>query len=681
MTERIRQLLEHLNAREYRLLRREVNMDVSVQVSENKLSRQQASTLRFCTMIDTESSAPPLFNNDPFAFYRSVSSYPELNYTWPDGQSSQKWENGNVTVNYASAIGRGFDDILNEVNTRLITAQSKHREFLAGLKLALTAALKLADETRLAAEKAGNNELSQALERVPHQAAGSFYEALLFQKFLIFTLRCNRNTHLTLGRMDQYMKPYYDIDRARGIGDDELLETVEAFFISINADTDLYQGMQTGDNGQSLVLGGYDADGNDEFNALSSLIMEASLELKLIDPKINLRVSARTPLERYEYGTRLTKQGLGFPQYENDDIVIPGLLALGYAPDDAYNYTVAACWELIVPNCAMDVVNIGTFNFPKVVNDTIHRRLEQSTEFDCLMANVKTAIEAECGRICGEIESRYCCQPSPYLSLFIDGCLEKEQDACLPGTAKYYNYGIHGTGIAPAADALAAVKDILFEKKSVAPLELLTALDADFAGYEPLRHKLLNSPKMGNNDDFVDSIACQLMAFFSECINGRENTIGGIYRAGTGSAMEYYLSARNVPATADGRHAGDFYGSSYSPSVTVHLKGPISVIQSFTKFDLKRIINGGPLTLEIHDTTFRNDDGIRKVAQLVQAFIRLGGHELQLNSISRERLMDAQKHPAKYPNLIVRVWGWSGYFNELDLPYQEHIIRRCEFSV
>ena len=145
--------------------------------------------------------------------------------------------------------------------------------------------------------------------------------------------------------------------------------------------------------------------------------------------------------------------------------------------------------------------------------------------------------------------------------------------------------------------------------------------------------------------------------------------------------MAYVFSARECPATADGRRSGEYYSSSYSPSLSVRLNGPLSVIQSFTKFDMTRIINGGPLTMEIHDTVFRNEDGIRKVAQLVEAYIRLGGHQLQLNAINRERLLDAREHPEDYPNLIVRVWGWSGYFCELDPEYQEHIITRAEFGV
>jgi formate C-acetyltransferase len=170
------------------------------------------------------------------------------------------------------------------------------------------------------------------------------------------------------------------------------------------------------------------------------------------------------------------------------------------------------------------------------------------------------------------------------------------------------------------------------------------------------------------------------MLAFAENMNLTDNGVGGIWRAGTGSAMEYIWKGEKCPATADGRLDGEPYSSSFSPALDAKC-GLLSVIQSFTKFDMKKIINGGPLTVEIHDSTLRGDIGIEKVAMVVKSFIDLGGHQLQLNSVNRERLLDAQAHPEKYPGLIVRVWGWSGYFSELDVKYQNHIIRRVEHTI
>ena len=172
----------------------------------------------------------------------------------------------------------------------------------------------------------------------------------------------------------------------------------------------------------------------------------------------------------------------------------------------------------------------------------------------------------------------------------------------------------------------------------------------------------------------------ELLDFYAQTVDGVPDSVGGVFRAGTGGSMDYVTMSRDVGATADGRKAGQPYPASFSPSIGVRANGPLSVVQTFTSFDMTKIINGGPLTLEMHDNVFRNEEGIEKVAALVKTFISLGGHELQLNSISRERLLDAQAHPEKHPDLIVRVWGWSGYFNELDIEYQNHVISRTEYG-
>ena len=170
------------------------------------------------------------------------------------------------------------------------------------------------------------------------------------------------------------------------------------------------------------------------------------------------------------------------------------------------------------------------------------------------------------------------------------------------------------------------------------------------------------------------------MDIFADVFAQYKNVYGGILRPGTGSALEYLMCAAVVGATPDGRYAGSSFGTNFSPTPITRLSGPLSFIQSFTKYDLTKVINGGPLTMEIHDSVFRNSDGVKKVAALVKAFIGLGGHQLQLNSINREILLDAQRNPEAHKNLIVRVWGWSGYFNELDLCYQQHVISRTEFT-
>ncbi|MBQ8551460.1 MAG: pyruvate formate-lyase [Clostridia bacterium] len=679
MTEAVKKALAELRTGEYKKERiNNETYDMTEKFVDTPNELRSIAALEDMLAHET----PNILKNDIFGFNRRNINTP---YYCNSAGRKIRGGGGNLTPNYIHTIESGFEGILKEIAENPNSGDSQKVVFYNAMKRFIAAVLEISEQYRVAAEASGNARLAKALAWVPRKPARSFYEACLFFKIIIYVLRCANMVHLTLGRFDQYMYEYYKKDIARGVSREELLETLELFFISLNVDGDLYIGIQQGDNGQSMVLGGYDKDGNDMYNELSELCMEASLELSLIDPKINLRVNKTTSDSRYEYATKLTKKGLGFPQYCNDDIVVPFLIAHGYEEKDALDYTVAACWEHIVPNCAADTPNKGTMDFPGAVNRAVHEKLTSCADFNELMRHATAAIAEDCDAICerfrpkgapGTGNSHY----SP-LSLFVDGCLEKGLDLS-QGGAKYYNYGCHGAGIANAADALAAIKQVVFDEKAVTPEELLAALDADFVGYEELQNRLLACPKMGNNDGTVDDIACTLMDAFVNNLSGKPNGVyGGIWRAGTGSAMEYILTARKCPATADGRNAGKPYGCSFSPAITTRLNGPLSVIQSFTKFDMKKIANGGPLTMEVHDTVFRNAEGEKKVAQLVKAFIHLGGHQLQLNSINRDRLLDAQEHPEDHKNLIVRVWGWSGYFCELDREYQDHVIKRTEFMV
>ncbi len=668
MTERIQKKLAFLRLGEYKKERREINRKIEFAKEDSPI---YVSIYLLKMMIENET--PKLFEDDIFGFNRTVGKTPD---GYRDGAKISS-SIGNLTVDYPYVLGTGMDAILDRIKEKLSLCVEAKREFYEAMKESVELCLVLADDYREYAKEKGATRLYEALCQVPHKEAQSFYQACVFMKFIQFTLRCNRSNHITLGGFDKYMLPYFEADLARGVSEEELFETLEDFFITLNIDSDIYGGIQQGDNGMSMVLGGRDMQGNDRYNKLSELCLRASMELCLIDPKINLRVDKNTPVDRLEFATELTKKGLGFPQYCNDDVVIPGLIKLGYDPEDVYDYTVAACWEFLVPGNAYDIPNLDVVNFPRAVSKAVNEHLRTSESFEVFLDKAKECIIEECTAAAKRMEDNNW-GISPYLSVFIDGCIEKGLDLSLGG-AKYSNYGAHGVGIAPAADAIAAVKKAVFEDKRYTADELVSAIEANFDGYSEMRNYLLGCPKMGNNDDYVDAYGAFIMDIFADVFSQHKTKYGGVLRPGTGSAMEYLWSAAVVGATADGRYAKTAFGSSFSPSPITRLNGPLSCIQSFTKYDLTKIINGGPLTMEIHDNTFRNEDGVKKVAALVKAFIDLGGHQLQLNSINRDVLLDAQKHPENHKNLIVRVWGWSGYFNELDVEYQNHIISRTEF--
>ncbi len=590
----------------------------------------------------------------------------------------------NNVVDYGTTIKVGLEGrrtlAMKSIEKCKEQKNRKGQRFLKKIINVIDAIEKLSDKYAQEAKKKGNEEVYQILTNIPRNGATTFHEALQFLRILQFVRRYD-NIHLApIGRFDQYMYPYLQDDLDSGRLDyDSAYELLEEYFISCNKDSDMYGGAQQGDNGQSLVLGGVDKDGNDVYNILSEMCLKASADLKIIDPKINLRVNKDTPLEIYELGTELTKKGLGFPQYSNDDIVIPGLVELGYELEDARNYALAACWEFIIPGYGLETVNADVLSYVSVVNRAVKHELVKSKDFESFFQTLPKYFSKQFSKIVKRQKLRKNL-PAVYHSLLSIDSIERAVDISKCG--KYNNLGIHGPGLANAADSLAAIKKHVFEEKTITPEELVKAIDANFDGYEEIRSKLhLESPKMGNNDDYVDQIGVRLLEMFANTLKSKKNKFGGCFRPGTGSAQFYYLFVDKLGASADGRRKGEMISANYSPSLNVKLEGPISTIQSFTKFDLKKTINGGPLTLELHDSVFRNEDSIKKVAMLVKSSMDMGLHQFQLNSINREDLLNAQKHPENYKNLIVRVWGWSGYFIELDEGFQNHIISRAEITI
>ena len=553
------------------------------------------------------------------------------------------------------------------------------KEFLQCVLITIDAVQAFIRRYREAAEEAGNQEITEAFRVIETEGAKTFQQALQFLRLLNFCIWFNIKYLITFGRFDQYMYPFYQADIEAGrITKEEAFDLVQEFFLALNRDSDLYYGVQVGDNGQSMVLGGCDRAGKPVFNDLTLICIDACQENNLIDPKLNLRVDRNTPLDLYVKGSELTKIGLGFPQYCNDDVIIEGLTRLGYDLEDARDYAVAACWEYTIPYVGLDIPNVDAVNFAQLVNDTIHDSLRSCRTYEEFLAAYEEHFHREIDRLT-EKYSYVHVEPCPWQSFLMDGCVENARD--FSKSAKYHNYGFHGAGISTGADSMATVKKLVYEEQTVDAETLIEALDHDFEGYTELRNRMIGDvPKMGYDDDSVDEIASYMLELFASSLKGRRNALGGIFRPGTGTAQFYMWYSKNLPATADGRKAFAPLPADFSPSLTATLKGPLSVVKSFTKPDLISCCNGGPLTIELHDTVFRNEDGIRKTASLVKAFIERGGHQLQLNTVNRERMLDAQKHPENYPNLIVRVWGWSGYFVELDKEYQDQIISRTEFA-
>lgn len=638
--------------------------NIAEEFEREGLSAKERMTRRFELFSKLET--PVLLDGEKICFIRTVKKLPDCftKREWDEIKSKHYIHE----LGYMSNLCPDYEGV---IKSGLLEMKKSADEYG---KRVIDSIIALSDRYREEAKKQGKNELAEVLERVPRYGATSFYEALQFFRIIHFSLWLEGNYHNTVGRFDKYMYPYLKADMEKGLYTEETaLEMVEDFFLSFNKDSDLYPGVQQGDNGQSLVLGGLDENGNEVFNLLSELCLKASKNLLMIDPKINLRVSKSTPLKIYELGSELTKAGLGFPQYSNDDIVIDGLEKLGYDRKDATDYVTAACWEFIIPKNGGDIANIGALSFPKIVDKALHKSPEKCESFEAFKKEIEKEIYAECDNICNNIKDLWFV-PSPFMNVMMKGGIYDG--------GKYNNFGIHGTGIATASDSLAVIEKYVYNEKSISKQALIEAVDSDFEKHPEILPILrYEAPKMGNNDDRADEKATFLLHTFSTALKGRTNCRGGIFRAGTGSAMYYLWHADEIGASPDGRRKGEPFGTNYSASLFAKINGPVSVIKSFTKQDFSEAINGGPLTLEFASSMFSDSDSIKKVAMLVKSYIDMGGHQLQLNAVNSEKMLDAQKHPENYKQLVVRIWGWSAYFVELDREYQNHVIKRQQYSV
>jgi pyruvate-formate lyase len=690
ISDRLQQLKTSVRNRDQRRFRQSSAPDVARECKRENLSwprRVGRLTRRMC-----EAERVVISPDERIVFTRTVPAVPLVygEMEWKAQFAGREMHElgviSNICADWHLLLSQG---LLGRKAVALVTRERMQGEpeavdFLDAALESIDAVLELSSRYAAEARAMGRRDVAELMERVPAHPARTFHEALQSHRICHAVLWLTGHYHVGLGRFDQYLWPYLQADLETGrLSRREAEELLAEFFISLNKDSDLYPGIQQGDNGQSLMLGGVRRDGTDGVNELTSMILRVARDVSMIDPKINLRITKDTDLGLLELAAELTRKGLGFPQYSNDDLVIPALVAHGYRLEDARDYSVAACWEFVIPGKGMEIVNIGAVSFPSAVNRGVVEGLTSGDDFSGIKSRIAEDIDGQV-RTLVERRSRILLPPAPYYSVLMDGCLEQGHD--LSQGASYNNFGIHGAASANAADALAGVRKLVFEEKSVDPASLVEALASDFRSSDALRKKLSEEgPKVGTDDPTADGMLAFLFdAFATACERVTDNGRGGIVRPGTGSAMYYIWLATGhdgmiepvVGATADGRKKGAYFSSSLAPSPGVRVHGPFSVLRSFSKIDYHRIMNGGPVTLELSDTVFRDRDSIRKVAMFIRSFAQIGCQQLQLNTLNVDTLKEAKEHPENHRDLIVRVWGWSGYFCELAPEYQDHIIAR-----
>ena len=565
--------------------------------------------------------------------------------------------------------------------------QAKHQEiFLRSVILCLEAAKKLAirysEHAANQAEKEKDPRRKQELIRISEvcrliteRAPESWWEALQLHWFS-HMINHAQGAHQA-GRIDQYMWAPLKKELEMGsIHEDEAQELLECLWIKYSSYTDY-----TSDNLQNIILGGVTPEGADATNTLSYMCLTATDNLDTIDPKWNFRVHRNSPEEFLKRAAALIKKNKSMPGIYNDEIIIEALVKGGVRLRDARDYTNDGCSEILVQGRTNPWAFEGKIKLLKCLEKATWRLTDyESYEelFDTVKCEISVAVAMAVSSVNILQRAAPKIAPNPWLSASVESCVENLLDLTMGG-ATYNNATINVSGVADTADSLAAVKKLVYEEKKVKAEELRKALDSNYVGYEPLRQRLLNrAPKFGNDEDYVDNIAKELVDYIAAEVTKHRNPMGGRFNLGLFSYGEYISHGMVTRATPDGRRDGESLSPNFSPSPGRDRKGPYAVMMSTAKVDQSLMANGNALDIALHPTALMGSEGTDKLVSLLKAFNRLGGIQVQFNIIDRETLIAAQETPEKYENLTVRLWGLPAYFTKLPKEFQDHLIKRTE---
>ena len=485
-----------------------------------------------------------------------------------------------------------------------------------------------------------------------------------------------------IGRFDQWIYPFYRCDIEGGrIAQDEAQELLECLFIKMNEfggrDEAGYVYQAPNDDLRNIALAGQTPQGADACNELTYMCLAASAELMLPEPKLNVRFHSGSPRALLWACCRVLAKGANVLALFNDEVVIPALSRLGIPLEDARDYCNDGCSELIIGGK-------GTIWFR--VHDALsalRRTVLQAANrpyatFDQVMQDFKAQLVAFMPEGPGQDHA----VTSPFFAASIADCLEKAS----PAGARYSIHGAILAEVGNAADGLAAIERLIYEEGTLTWNELISALEADYVGHEPLRQRLLHrAPKYGTDDDAADRIAREIAEYYCDEVHQRAGNRPGRGPKWAAGLMCFGIHQKSqLPASPDGRRQGDPCANSFSPAVGMDRLGPTAVLRSASKVDLTKASHGSVLDIAFHSSAVEGQDGLAKLVALVDTFLSMPcTATLQVNVIDRETLLRARQHPEapEFRTLIVRVWGFSAVFVELPAPLQDHVLARTEHAL
>lgn len=549
-------------------------------------------------------------------------------------------------------------------------------------------------------------EMARICRKVPAHAPETVHEALQHYWFIHLGVVTELNPwdSFNPGRLDQSLYPIYKKEMEQGTTTKEqVYEVLQSFWVKFNNHPSPPKVGVTAEESNTYTdfclinVGGVKEDGSDGVNEMSYILLDVIREMRLLQPSSMIQVSKKNPDKFIRKAVDIIKTGFGQPSVFNTDALVQEMLRAGKDVKDARNGGCSGCVETGAFGTEAYILT-GYFNLPKILELTLNDGFDKRTNiqlgphtgnpvdfksydefFEAYKKQVRYFMDI---KLAGNniIERVFMKNmPVPFLSILIDDCIARGKDY-MCGGARYNSTYIQGVGLGSMTDMLTAINYQVFDKKNITMQTLLDALAADFKGYEKLQYDLVyNTPKYGNDDDYADEQEVQVFNMYYDAINGHKSPRGADYRVNMLPTTCHVYFGSVTGATPDGRNAWKVLSEGISPVQGADTNGPTAVIRSAAKID--HIKTGGTLlNQKFTPSLLQTEEGCMNVVHLIRSYFRMDGHHIQFNVVNADTLRDAQKHPENYRDLIVRVAGYSDYFNDLGEDLQNEIINRTEHT-
>ena len=614
---------------------------------------------------------------------------------------------------YEKIIRLGAEGIIAEVEAfEAQTNDPSKLDFYQSVKISMNALAEFGDryatEARRLAEaeadpqrKLDLERIAEVCARVPRYGATSFYEAVQSMTLTHIAIFQETTGETTCpGRVDQFLNSYYEEDLAAGrISRQEAKDILGAFCVKVCETIPMYSDKLTSMLGgltswEVVTIGGQDSEGNDATNELSFILLELADELRMRQPNFHVRLHENTPKAFYDEVIRVNFGPGSAPAMYNDETIIESMMNVGYSLEDARDYVAIGCVEPTAPGKTLGSTDAGMYNMALALEMALNEGCQFGSDrqigvktppvssmksMDDVLDAYKVQVKHQLGKLhadlqkCEQFHAEY--HPTPISSATLEGCLE--QGVCsTQGGAKYNFSGIQGTGMAVVADSLGAIESAVFEDKWLT-LEELVAHLKDNLSDEVVRTRLEGIDKFGNDIPKADAWMKWVGDHYSDSIHALgKNTRGGQYLAGVYSNTSHTHFGGLINATPNGRRAGETFASGFAPENGADKRGSTALINSMNRIDFKKFANGINFNIKLDASSYECDDGKSALGSMYKVYFKRHGMQVQANMLDPKILIEARDNPELHPNLLIRVSGYSAYFNDLSPEMQDEVISR-----